>query len=717
MRRYLLSGTFLFIITLTILAGGIAAQPQGENPQLASTVVVGGVTHNKARFRASLTETGQFYIELSVSPQFTNSISTNTAVCNTASYLRGIVEVEGLQADTKYFYRVRVNGNVTDTLTRTFMTFPVPGTVMDFSFAFGSCLNSGNFLPSGTPPGNIFREVVKHNPRFFLQIGDYGYPDTTDNLPFFPNFFAGNMALVQQSYVTKFDRNYLIDTLLSRTPIDYVYDDHDYMNDNSGATTSSFFVPFKPNPLGNDFVKIEFANPAGGRENSINGYKENFPGYTLVNESRGIYHKFSFGNVEVFVPDLRSQRSPNLNSVNKNETTGFWEFTPPAGHSILGRNDAPGTGQSQFDWFLQSLQNSQATWKFIASSVPFNLGQKAGIQLGITLQDSILNIPEFPAGTRGIFAAMELADKWVGFPEDIDSVMRFVQARQIKNVIVLSGDSHTAALDDGANAGFPEIMAGGLDITNSKLVALLTSFGVNIWNKGGQGITTQLFNNAFGKIEVFGADSVRLSLVDEGGIVFAKHTVVNSEPIPVELLSFTASTFNNKVELSWITATEKNNRGFDIERSTDGKIFVSIGFIPGSGTSTETRNYTFVDRNPVNGISYYRLKQTDYDGTFEFTKVITAGSVQQFAFELEQNYPNPFNPETEISFTLPQRGVAALRVYNLLGKEIEVLASGMYEAGKYTVTFNAGKLSSGVYIYKLSYGEGKSIVRKMTLLK
>ena len=66
-------------------------------------------------------------------------------------------------------------------------------------------------------------------------------------------------------------------------------------------------------------------------------------------------------------------------------------------------------------------------------------------------------------------------------------------------MIVLSGDSHTAAIDDGANAQLPEIMAGGLDITNSEIVKILSDFGINIWNKGGQGLTTSEFNNAFGK--------------------------------------------------------------------------------------------------------------------------------------------------------------------------------------------------------------------------
>jgi hypothetical protein len=132
-----------------------------------------------------------------------------------------------------------------------------------------------------------------------------------------------------------------------------------------------------------------------------------------------------------------------------------------------------------------------------------------------------------PPGSTGIWAALEFSDKWVGFPADLDTVLHTIQREGIRNVIVLSGDSHSAAIDDGFNAGLPEIMAGGLEVTNSRIAALFAQFGLSIWNRGGQGLSTQLFNNAFGKVTVFGRDSVLLQLVDEEGTVFAGHTVKN----------------------------------------------------------------------------------------------------------------------------------------------------------------------------------------------
>jgi phosphodiesterase/alkaline phosphatase D-like protein len=273
----------------------------------------------------------------------------------------------------------------------------------------------------------------------------------------------------------------------------------------------------------------EIENPIGARENSIRGYKENMPGYPLANESRGIYHKFTFGNAEIFALDLRAQKSPALEPFKLNSSTNKWEFNPPEGHTIIGRDESVGEGESQLDWFLNALRNSTADWKFIMSSVPFNIGQKAALDMGIQLQDFAVPIEGAPEGTTAIAASFELADGWSGFPEDSKTILDFIDNNNITNVIVLSGDSHNAAIDDGTNAGLPEIMAGNLDITNSKTITFFESFGIQIWNKGGHGISTEEFNDAFGKVTVFGSDSVKLQLIDEFGTLFADHSVISEK--------------------------------------------------------------------------------------------------------------------------------------------------------------------------------------------
>lgn len=189
--------------------------------------------------------------------------------------------------------------------------------------------------------------------------------------------------------------------------------------------------------------------------------------------------------------------------------------------------------------------------------------------------------------------------------------------------------------------------------------------------------------------------------------------------VPVELTSFTATPIGNKVSLNWSTATEINNWGFEIERSSDKTEWARVGYKEGMGTTSQPQNYSFVD--DITGINsntvYYRLKQIDFDGRFTYYGEIEVTNM--FApdnFVLDQNYPNPFNPATKITFGIPERSNLMLRVFNLIGEEIAVLASGVYEAGTYSFDFDASNLPSGIYVYALQT-ENSVISKKMTLLK
>ncbi len=194
--------------------------------------------------------------------------------------------------------------------------------------------------------------------------------------------------------------------------------------------------------------------------------------------------------------------------------------------------------------------------------------------------------------------------------------------------------------------------------------------------------------------------------------------------IPVELESFTAQLLENKVLLNWVTATEINNSGFDVQYSNDNQNFNSIAFVPGFGTTTEKHNYTYTIENLNNGIHYFRLKQIDYDGTETFTNVVEVSIENSIVkeFYLEQNYPNPFNPTTKISWQSPVGCWQSLKVYDLLGNEVVTLVDEYREAGKYEIDFDAAETSrgvsfpSGIYIYKLQAGDFIS-TKKLTLIK
>ncbi|MBI9070566.1 MAG: endonuclease [Melioribacteraceae bacterium] len=189
-------------------------------------------------------------------------------------------------------------------------------------------------------------------------------------------------------------------------------------------------------------------------------------------------------------------------------------------------------------------------------------------------------------------------------------------------------------------------------------------------------------------------------------------------PLPVELVSFTANVTKNIVKLEWSTATEVNNYGFEIERSDDEETWINLDFIEGYGNSNSPKNYFYTDINNDFGIFYYRLKQIDTDGEFEYhgaVSVEVGGMTDKFI--LEQNFPNPFNPTTKIRFGFKTKTNAKLKVYNSIGKEVAELFNNKADARRiYEVEFNSKNLASGVYFYSI-ISDSRVEVKKMLLLK
>ncbi len=181
---------------------------------------------------------------------------------------------------------------------------------------------------------------------------------------------------------------------------------------------------------------------------------------------------------------------------------------------------------------------------------------------------------------------------------------------------------------------------------------------------------------------------------------------------PVELISFTALPSSNVVILNWKTATEVNNYGFEIEASTSSVTgWKTIGFVAGHGNSNSPNSYNFT---AIDDAKYYRLKQIDTDGRFEYSSVVEVEG--KLSYKLLQNYPNPFNPTTVIRFSLPKASDVKLLVYNILGEKVATLVSSKMVAGNHSVNFNASNLASGMYIYRISSGSYVT-VKKMMLLK
>jgi len=204
-------------------------------------------------------------------------------------------------------------------------------------------------------------------------------------------------------------------------------------------------------------------------------------------------------------------------------------------------------------------------------------------------------------------------------------------------------------------------------------------------------------------------------VIEKGGII--SPYVEGRVTLPVELSSFAAISVGDKVLLSWSTATETNNKSFEVERKTNSG-WKNIGCVDGKGTTSCSNSYSFSDdpkKLESYGVIYYRLKQINYDGSYEYSEEVSV-DLTPAKYALTQNYPNPFNPSTAISFSLPATEKVTLKVFNTVGEEVAILVDEIKEAGTHKVNWDATGLTSGIYFYQLKT-EYFSDIKKLILMK
>lgn len=188
--------------------------------------------------------------------------------------------------------------------------------------------------------------------------------------------------------------------------------------------------------------------------------------------------------------------------------------------------------------------------------------------------------------------------------------------------------------------------------------------------------------------------------------------------VPVELEKFYAISQKDQIILQWQTATELNNRGFEVQRKFADSDFASIGFVEGNGTTTEKQFYSFIDKPIQNGLYSYRLKQIDFNGEVHYSDVTEINFLSNMEQFLGQNYPNPTNSRTIIQWVTPINSHVKLKVFDVLGRNVMTLVDKFCEIGLYEnqIDFNITNLPSGIYFYELRIGSS-STSKKLILLK
>lgn len=226
---------------------------------------------------------------------------------------------------------------------------------------------------------------------------------------------------------------------------------------------------------------------------------------------------------------------------------------------------------------------------------------------------------------------------------------------------------------------------------------------VEIFNGGGPATGTLNLNT-------LPAGTYYIKVTNFSSSQFSNYTfsdsTVEAGPLPVTFIDFNGTVHADQASLHWSTATELNNKGFEVEKSMDGSIFSSIGFVNGNTNSSLTNNYSYTDNKVLSGFNYYRLKQVDLDGNFRYSSTIRL-DFKNFGWAI---MGNPVNSNTWIQLQLAKTSVVDVQVMGADGRIVKSIHKGTMDIGTYSMPLNAGNLTPGTYIVRL-------IVDKVSFIK
>lgn len=430
--------------------------------------VVGAVTDRSATVSVWLDAGGMVSLEYGTDPSLDAPTSVGPVEARAADDFVVRFALGGLEQRTRYHYRVVISGVGPIGPVQSFMTFPDEGADAPMRILFGSCQQRNE-----TDSGAVFGSASDGDD-LFIHLGDWTYPDR--RIEGFPAA-AGS---VRESYAQRYDTSYAMTAaVMARMGVAYVWDDHDYWRNNADG---SLAVDLK--------------------DSVLSGYRRYFPHYPLPNPN-GIWQSLRAGNVEFFLVDSRSQRNPIEAAFPNNR------FEPPAGHSMLA--GYPISGTDQRTWLADAIRRSTARWKVLVTPVFFN----PGAEQIITLADAI--------GRSDV--SREVADKWVGYPADVDTMRTLLREGHGRNMLIISGDAHVNVYDDGTRSLRPEFMVGNLDITTADLFALLSQYNITLWSAMQTGL-----NNTIGRITVETTPVHRLVVesFDEQGELELRYVMADS---------------------------------------------------------------------------------------------------------------------------------------------------------------------------------------------
>jgi hypothetical protein len=381
----------------------------------------------------------------------------------------------------------------------------------------------------------------------------------------------------------------------------------------------------------------------------------------------------------------------------------------------------PITGFSTFRWSSRPLNESPFEVSSASSREPYkvdgvtlrwtrtNLGSGTVVEssnVNTTFQSKkTLNLIQTGASTTsGTQVILQLGEKVSGLSFTIYDVDR--TGGQFKDKVQIIGYDGATAIPLTKNSMLPTIynefkgdaFVGGQDNAvdakvNSNKGNVTISFVKNI-----DRVVIKYFNDDAAK----GRQGIAISDISWAMVDVA------IAPMPVELVSFKAQALNGNAKLTWVTATEKNNDKFVIERSEDGKVYTKIGEVNGHGNSSTSINYTFIDRNPAVAVNYYRLRQLDLDGTATFSNIVALDFHNKFVSLAPKAVLYPTVAYDVLNLSLSNyNGNVSISVHDMAGKQLIKFAS----ISDKEITLPVQSLKSGAYVLSVNNSEYQETLR------
>ena len=197
-------------------------------------------------------------------------------------------------------------------------------------------------------------------------------------------------------------------------------------------------------------------------------------------------------------------------------------------------------------------------------------------------------------------------------------------------------------------------------------------------------------------------DWIATTFANQNAINSFSTIVYGSSPLPVELIDFNVELIDNSVHIVWSTATEINNDYFTIQKSTDAINFEIVDEVPGAGNSQAVLNYTYIDDNVLDGVSYYRLKQTDFNGDFEFFPALSVNNQSDGgSLKINNVKPNPFTNQFTMEIESETECNVEFMIMNMNGNKVygtQIKINKGITEFKYT---NGDNLRTGTYVLSI----------------